>query len=100
MSEPRDPNIYDTGTESRGIPGYDALRARVGDAAGSERLGMSVWDLAPGQAAYPYHFHFIEEELLVVLEGTPALRGPEGWRRLARGAVVSFLPVQIGRAHV
>ncbi|MBO9533455.1 MAG: cupin domain-containing protein [Solirubrobacteraceae bacterium] len=87
-----DPNIYDTGTEARGIPGYDSLRARVGDVAGSHRLGMSVWDLAPGCAAYPFHFHYVEEELLVVLEGTPMLRGASGWRRLARGAVVSFLP--------
>ena len=98
MSEPRDPNIYDTGSEARGLPGYDALRARVGDAAGSRRLGMSVWDLMPGQAAYPWHFHYIEEELLVVLEGEPMLRGTDGWRRLERGAVVSFPPGRAG-AH-
>jgi uncharacterized cupin superfamily protein len=98
VTAPRDPNIYDTGTEHRGVPGYDALRARVGDAAGSKRLGMSVWDLMPGQAAYPLHFHYIEEELLVVVEGTPMLRGLEGWRRLERGAVVSFLPGREG-AH-
>lgn len=88
----RDPNIYDVGSEPRGVDGYDSLRARVGDAAGSRRLGMSVWDLEPGSAAYPLHFHYIEEELLVVLEGEPMLRGADGWRRLERGAVVSFLP--------
>lgn len=90
MTARRAPNIYDVGTEARGIDGYESLRARVGDAAGSDRLGMSVWDLPAGQAAYPYHWHLVEEELLVVLEGTPMLRGPEGWRRLERGAVVSF----------
>lgn len=88
----RDPNIYDVGTEARGLAGYDSLRARVGDAAGSQRLGMSVWDLVPGNAAYPLHWHYVEEELLVVLEGSPMLRGPSGWRRLERGAVVSFPP--------
>ncbi len=88
----RDPNIYDTGTEARGLPGYDSLRARVGDAAGSRRLGLSVWDLEPGNAAYPLHFHYVEEELLVVIEGEPMLRDAAGWRRLERGAVVSFLP--------
>lgn len=89
MSGSADPNIYVAGTELRGIPGYDSRRARVGDAAGSRRLGMSVFDLAPGQAAYPYHWHYVEEELLVVLEGTPLLRDASGWRRLERGAVVA-----------
>lgn len=90
MTDRRDPNIYEAGTELRGIPGYDSLRARVGDAAGSRRLGMSVWDLPAGQAAYPYHWHYVEEEMLVILDGTPMLRGPGGWRRLERGAVVAF----------
>ena len=44
----------------------------------------------PGQAAYPYHWHYQEEELLVVLEGAPTLRTADGRRRLERGEVVSF----------
>ncbi len=68
MTDAADPNIYATGAESRGLDGYGSLRARVGDAAGSDRLGMSVWDLPAGEGAYPYHFHYVEEELLVVLE--------------------------------
>ena len=100
MAEARDPNIYDVGTESRSatssVAGYASLRQRVGDAAGSRRLGTSVWDLLPGQAAYPYHWHYVEEEQLIVLEGAPLLREPTGWRRLERGAVVAFLPGEAG----
>lgn len=93
MSAPRDPNIYDVGTETRGIPGYASMRARVGDAAGSRRIGTSVWDLPVGEGAYPFHFHYVEEEQLIVLEGSPLLRDATGeWRRLKRGAVVAFLP--------
>ena len=33
--------------------GFRAKRARLGDQAGSERLGLSLWELPPGQAAYP-----------------------------------------------
>lgn len=90
MGEPRDPNIYAPGDELRDKPGFKAQRARVGDAAGSTRLGASVWHVEPGNVFYPYHFHYVEEELLIVLEGTPRLRTPAGWRRLERGAVVSF----------
>jgi uncharacterized cupin superfamily protein len=90
MAPRTDPNLYDTGTESRGIDGFGALRARVGDDAGSHRLGAGVWVLPPGEAAYPYHWHYVEEELLVVIDGTPMLRDADGWRRLERGAVVAF----------
>jgi uncharacterized cupin superfamily protein len=31
-----------------------------------------------------------EEELLVVTDGTPSLRTPEGWRDLEKGEVVAF----------
>jgi uncharacterized cupin superfamily protein len=85
------PNIgephYD---QIRDHEGFLARRARVGRQAGAERLGVSLWELPAGQAAYPYHFHYGEEELIVVLEGTPSLRTPEGWRTLAEGEVVAF----------
>jgi len=85
------PNIFDPDfDERRSHPGFEALRARVGRAAGSSRLGASVWELPPGQAAYPYHAHLGEEELIIVLAGRPSLRTPEGWRELEPGEVVSF----------
>jgi uncharacterized cupin superfamily protein len=80
------------------VEGLHAQRARLGHQLGTERLGLSLWILEAGQAAYPYHFHLAEEEMLVVLEGTPALRTPDGWRRLARGEVVRF-PVGEPGAH-
>jgi len=76
--------------EPRDHDGFRARRARIGYALGAERLGVSVWELPPGQAAYPYHYHHAEEELLVVLEGTPSLRSPDGWSELAGGDIVSF----------
>ena len=54
------------------------------------RTGLSLWELPPGQAAYPYHLHYTEEELVVVLSGAPHLRTPDGWRGLAEGEVVVF----------
>jgi uncharacterized cupin superfamily protein len=84
--------------EPREHPGFRALRARLSRQAGSERLGLSLWDLPPGQAAYPYHHHLGEEELIVVLAGRPSLRTPTGWRDLSEGEVVAFLRGEQG-AH-
>jgi uncharacterized cupin superfamily protein len=77
--------------EPREHPGFRCLRARLSRHAGSERLGLSLWELPPGEAAYPYHHHLVEEELVVVLDGALSLRTPKGWRELEQGEVVAFL---------
>ena len=76
--------------EPREHPGFRVRRARLGYQLGSERIGLSLWDMPPGQAAYPYHYHLAEEELVIVLSGRPSLRTPDGWRELDEGDVVSF----------
>jgi uncharacterized cupin superfamily protein len=84
--------------EPRSGEGFTCSRARLSRQAGAERLGLSLWELPPGEAAYPYHAHLGEEELVVVLEGRPSLRTPAGWRELDEGEVVSFLRGEQG-AH-
>jgi uncharacterized cupin superfamily protein len=81
-----DPNF----DEPREHPGFRCRRARLSRHAGSERLGLSLWELPAGEAAYPYHHHLVEEELIVVLDGAPSLRTPQGWRELEEGEVVAF----------
>jgi uncharacterized cupin superfamily protein len=53
-------------------------------------LGMSVWELFPGQTQVPFHFHHGADELILVLRGSPTLRTPDGERRLEPGDVVHF----------
>jgi uncharacterized cupin superfamily protein len=84
--------------EPREQEGFVARRARLGHQLGTRRLGASLWEIPPGQAAYPYHLHLAEEELLVVLAGRPSLRTPAGWRQLEEGEVISF-PVGEEGAH-
>ena len=64
--------------------------AKVAEAAGAQRLGASVVELAPGTLSSPYHLHYANEELVIVLSGTPELRTPDGLRALEPGEVVSF----------
>jgi uncharacterized cupin superfamily protein len=85
------PNIYDPEFEERdGPPGFKAFRARVGYELGGERIGASMWKLPPGEAAYPLHFRYSDEELVFVLSGRPTLRTPEGTRTLEPGEAVRF----------
>ena len=84
--------------EPREHDGFRCLRARIGRQAGSERIGASLFSVPAGEAAYPYHWHLGEEELVVVLEGAPLLRTHADRRRLSPGDVVSFLRGEQG-AH-
>jgi uncharacterized cupin superfamily protein len=93
------PNIFEPDLNERyDREGFRWLYESVARNAGSERLGASVYEVPPGQATFPYHYHLANEELLIVLRGRPHLRTPAGWRELAQGEVVTF-PVGERGAH-
>ena len=54
-------------------------------------IGASLMELPPNSEGSPYHFHHGHEELLIVLQGRPWLRTPEGERQLEEGDVVHFV---------
>lgn len=87
-----DVNLYEVATEAvPGRPaGYEISRVRVGDLIGAAALGLSVYDLPPGQSAFPYHYELGREEWLIVLAGRPTLRDPDGEEKLAPGDLVVF----------
>jgi uncharacterized cupin superfamily protein len=62
----------------------------LGRALEGELMGGSLYELPPGMKSFPYHWHHGTEELLIVLDGRPTLREPDGERQLERGDVVSF----------
>ena len=70
--------------------GFSYKDCWLGEQAGSERLGASLYEIEPGQATFPYHWHNALEEMCIVVKGTPTLRDPAGERRLAEGDVVAF----------
>jgi uncharacterized cupin superfamily protein len=90
----------DVGPDPADPPGYACSAKRVGPAIGAERLGMSLYELPPGQAICPYHFEWTDEEWLIVLAGAPTLRTPEGERVLEPGDTVCFPQGPAGAHHV
>jgi uncharacterized cupin superfamily protein len=69
---------------------FGVREADVGPAIGAAHLGGSVFEIAPGKAAVPYHWEAAQEEWLLVLAGTPTVRHPEGEDVLAPGDLVVF----------
>jgi uncharacterized cupin superfamily protein len=84
-------NIYEPEFEQGDRPaGFRSRRARIGYELGSELIGASLFELPPGEAAYPYHYHYADEEIVIVVSGRPTLRAPDGERELEPGEAVRF----------
>ena len=77
---------------------YRAGMDRLGPKLGAERIGASIYELPPGQSICPYHYEYGEEEWLLVLEGTPFLRTPDGTEEL-KPLDVAFFPRGPKGAH-
>jgi uncharacterized cupin superfamily protein len=78
--------------------GFRAGTFRIGADVGAEQTGTTVYELPPGQAVCPYHYEYGEEEWLLVLEGRPTMRTPDGSEQLAPFDVV-FFPKGPAGAH-
>ena len=56
-------------------PHYDGVVSkRLARDTAAIQLGLSVDIVPPGKRACPYHFHYVEEEMFIVLEGSGTLR--------------------------
>ena len=76
--------LYDGG-RSGGVQG-----PRQGTAA--RKLGAGIDILPPGKRACPYHFHYAQEEMFVILEGEGTLRVAGEMIPIRAGDVIDIPP--------
>ena len=62
----------------------------LGEFGGGTHVGVSMEVLAPGRQTWPAHFHMLEEEHLLVLEGSATLRLGLRTYELSEGHYVCF----------
>jgi uncharacterized cupin superfamily protein len=92
------PNLFDPEWVERTDAPLRGRTARVGAAAGAEQLGATLYEIDPGENGSPFHLHHGNEELIVVVSGSPTLRTLSGTRELEPGDVVAC-PVGRAGAH-
>ena len=73
-------------------------RKRLGEAAGGDDLGCSLYELPPGDRSWPYHYHTANEEALYVLSGEGTLRLDGDEHPLRPGEYAAF-PADASGAH-
>ena len=78
--------------------GFQASLAPIARQLGARKLGCTLVALAPGKRAWPYHLHYAEEEMFVVLEGEGTLRYDGDTHPIRAGDVI-FTPTGPGTAH-
>jgi uncharacterized cupin superfamily protein len=68
---------------------FGGQRRRVGAQIGARKLGYSFFDVPPGRAAFPYHTHSGNEEMIYIIEGEGILRFGKQEIAVAAGSVIA-----------
>ena len=63
---------------------------QVGTYGGCQRVGVAIEELAPGKQACPNHYHHLEEEQMMLLEGSLTLRLGKQTHVMTAGSYVVF----------
>ena len=70
----------------------------IGDALGLTKVGVNVTTLMPGTESSMRHYHWLEDELIYVLEGEVVLRTDAGEQLLTAGTCAGF-PAGVRDGH-
>ncbi|MEX0801903.1 MAG: cupin domain-containing protein [Candidatus Binatia bacterium] len=68
---------------------FGGLRQRVGAVIGAQKLGYSFFSVQPGKAAFPYHTHTGNEEMIYIIDGEGILRFGKEQLEIMPGTVVA-----------
>ena len=71
---------------------FFATHAAIGKLIGSGKLGCRLTVVPPGRAAWPFHCHLVNEEMVIVLDGQGRLRFGASEYILREGDCVAFPP--------
>jgi uncharacterized cupin superfamily protein len=83
-------NNISTTSEARD-PLYETVCARLATGTAAQKLGASIDTVPPGKRSCPYHFHYAQEEMFVILDGQGTLRVAGEMLPIQAGDVI-FVP--------
>lgn len=78
--------------------GYEYYRRKFIPYGHSNNSVVSVYEIPPKKAAYPYHYHHNNEETFYIISGEGILRTPDGERKVSAGELL-FFPTGEEGAH-
>lgn len=78
--------------------GYEYFKRELVPKGYGEQSVVSLYEIPPGQAAYPYHYHTKNEESFYIISGEGLLKTPLGERSVSAGDFL-FFPANESGAH-
>jgi len=75
-------------------------RKQLGEAAGGDDLGCSLYELPAGKRSWPYHYHTANEEALFVLSGQGTVRCDGETAAISEGDYLNFAATAEGAHRV
>ena len=73
-------------------PLYDSESVSLTQGTAAKKLGAGFDIVAPGQMSCPYHFHYAQEEMFVILQGEGTLRVADERVPIKAGDVITIPP--------
>jgi len=77
---------------------YEYIEREIVPERAGGQCRVSEYELPPGKASYPYHYHMEREEVFYILRGAGILRTPAGEQTVTAGDYL-FFPAGEAGAH-
>ncbi|MCL1986443.1 MAG: cupin domain-containing protein [Firmicutes bacterium] len=78
--------------------GYEYYRRRFTPLGFAEQCEVSIYEIPPGNAMCPYHYHVMNEETFYIISGKGLLKTPTGEKEVLPGDIL-FFPANENGAH-
>ncbi|MFA7240510.1 MAG: cupin domain-containing protein [Sulfuricellaceae bacterium] len=78
---------------------FDARIGAIGARIGAKKLGYNITAVPPGKSAFPFHNHWVNEEMVFVLQGAGTIRIGADKHPIRSGDVVALPPGSKEAAH-
>lgn len=77
-------------THKSGQKDYEYDRRKFVPFGAAANTLVSIYEIPPKKSAYPYHFHYKNEETFYIISGEGILKTPEGERKVSAGDLLFF----------
>lgn len=99
MSTIRHSKITDLPAKNKALhEGFEYTRRNFVPRGQAGSTQVTIYEIPPLKAAYPYHYHLRDEETFFILSGEGLLKTPTGERTVAAGDLL-FFPAGSEGAH-
>lgn len=78
---------------------YEYFKYEVPKVSENSKAMVAIYEIPPRKAGYPYHYHYLNEEVFYIISGSALLKGHDSERQVVKGDIIVCPPMENG-AHM